>query len=72
MDITKYMRWVFGPAGEIGRVAYFLIGVALLYVKYAVDTVIAAFWGQSWSPAYYWPRIHLRVLRHIERLAETE
>lgn len=54
MDVLKNFLLL---SATLSRARYLLIGVALLLVKYAIDSTAATGFGQPWSPLNYlvWP-----------------
>jgi len=45
---TDSWKWLFTWEGRVGRKPYFLAGVVLVAVKYAIDWSVAARFGESW------------------------
>lgn len=53
-DDPGLLRFLFGLTGPVGRRAYFVTGVALMALKYALDAgLIYATTGHVWTPAQF-------------------
>ena len=47
------LKWLFRWEGRVSRRQYFLAGVLLMLLKYAIDSTVARFFGQAWHFWYY-------------------
>jgi len=45
----------------IGRFSYLFCGVLLVVVKFAIDALVAGFFGRPWSVLLYWSPFNLSL-----------
>jgi uncharacterized membrane protein YhaH (DUF805 family) len=45
-------KWLFTFEGRVQRLEYFLAGIGLLAIKYAIDWSVAARFGEHWYLIY--------------------